>query len=343
MVIPHSQQQLEELIEQYEENLRLLNLRKSEYVLKEDIPLQLIKNEQGLRDELDKLYSQYRSLEHDYRRRVSHSILPWLVDRTDQLFELSRAIARSRADGPRPIVCIIYGDDNECHDKFIDRIGDVTLPNILPAKNDEDFVIRKLLLEWPATFYSMAELHDKLQADLALKVYDFHADKQKINRMLANSPVLIETNLLVHEWADDGRDYVKGFLEFWQNWPSLYPGQLLIICVCIKCVESNRNLLNFWRKSNLPAIIYQVENELADPSVFPFDTYNRIIGAVLPRLNPISWQEAEAWLRMEEVRQNNQYHNLGNIIDQIFERNVTKTISMREFGIKLDRALRMEF
>ncbi|MCI0617755.1 toll/interleukin-1 receptor domain-containing protein [bacterium] len=47
------------------------------------------------------------------------TLLPYLSDRSKQVYELGRALEYHRSNkSKRPFICIIHGDEKECHDRF---------------------------------------------------------------------------------------------------------------------------------------------------------------------------------------------------------------------------------
>ena len=70
------------------------------------------------------------------KRQPPPDLLPYLLDRSDQENDLRKAVLYHRATTPlRPLVCIIHGDEYECHTEFLKRLRDVSLPTILEYWN----------------------------------------------------------------------------------------------------------------------------------------------------------------------------------------------------------------
>ncbi|PNJ91567.1 hypothetical protein CEP14_13710 [Cylindrospermopsis raciborskii C04] len=64
----------------------------------------------------------------DLPKRKIPSLLPYLVNRIEQEYELGRVIVRN---SPSPLICIIHGDEFQSHDKFLERLHKVSLPRFL--------------------------------------------------------------------------------------------------------------------------------------------------------------------------------------------------------------------
>ncbi|MEM9449285.1 MAG: hypothetical protein AAGA75_12230 [Cyanobacteria bacterium P01_E01_bin.6] len=78
-------------------------------------------------------------------------LLPYLPDRTEQEYELGKAIQNLMVR-PRqqPLLCIVHGDEQQSHDQFLDRLQKVSLPRLLQL-NLKTTSIRDYHLKWPAS------------------------------------------------------------------------------------------------------------------------------------------------------------------------------------------------
>lgn len=329
---------LKRQITELEKNLLLIDERKSEYAQQVDIPLQLKKEEGKTRTQLTELQAQLGALENDQQRRISHSILPWLVNRSEQLDELAMAFRQLQAQPNRPLVCLLHGDDQECHDKFVDRLKEVALADLLPDIRVKS-PIRRIALDWPTRTQTVDELHEKLAMRLGEAIQDIQANLVEINVHLSASPVLVETYLLIQEWQSHTSEQINGFVQFWQKWPPLAPGQYLIVCLCIKCIKPKTSLLTFWRRHSIAEMLYEVERALVDRSRFPFDRHDRVLCKVLPRLQAVTLQEAHNWPLLQDVKRHCPGRDLVEDLKMIFDNNPTKTVPMRELGRRLGELL----
>src|SRR6185503_17343659 len=88
-------------------------------------------------------------------------LLPYLCDRSDQETALHEALQyRKKNFERRPFVCIIHGDEYECHDMFRTRMKGVSLPRLLSLGAESDS-IEEILLPWPPA--GVTALVDALQ------------------------------------------------------------------------------------------------------------------------------------------------------------------------------------
>ena len=169
--------------------------------------------------------------------RVVPSLLPYLPNRTEQEFELGRAVQKLMTQTPRrPLVCIVHGDEFQSHDKFLERLRKVSLPRLLRLDLSQT-AVKEYHLGWPSSLKSLKILPDRLCKNLADTVENYSlATVEQINQTFCRcpGPVVVHLHLLTEDWQRLGSGLLPKVLEFWQHWPDLTPDQTLIICVFIK-------------------------------------------------------------------------------------------------------------
>jgi hypothetical protein len=271
-------------------------------------------------EELKKTVEKIHEQENDQQRRNSFSILPWLVDRSDQIDKLGEAFREFPMPPSRPVICLLHGDDQACHDKFVERLEEIELADMLPDLRAKG-PIREVLLEWPA---HTKDLHKKWIVELARAVNNVNAEQSEINAYLSVSPVVVETSLLIQEWSADTAEQINSFVQFWQEWP-LAPGQYLIICFCLIYYKPKPHWF-FWRGSSIEDMISKVERTL-------FTLNNKAI--VLPRLQSVKLQDAQSWPSRKDVKRYYLEHTLTEELKKIFDNDLNKAIPMNELGKRL--------
>ena len=266
--------------------------------------------------------SQGRSLEPAMKqKREIPSLLPYLLDRTDQEFELGQAIQVMQAQSARhPLLCVVHGDEWQSHDKFLERLRKVSLPRLMRL-NLQQTAIKEYHLQWPASLKKLDKLPDRLTRNLADEVKnDSFATIQDINRTFGQypGPVLVHLHLMTEDWKRLGFGLLPKVLEFWQNWPKLGADQTLIICVFIKYqqyrVKQSAKRRKRWRLLNPFAWLkrflkvrrcQKLNSEIAQHlealAKTEFNRSDQLIGVVLPKLDNIGRSHVEEWVRCKET------------------------------------------
>jgi hypothetical protein len=267
-----------------------------------------------------------RDLLEETARREIPPLLPYLADRSEQEECLAEALAELKRQPHRPLVSIVYGDEHQCHDMFLQRITDVTLPRLL--KLDSSASITPYQVEWPDGALKINELPRRLLRRLAYVVLDdIEAQPEEINRRLAAhpGPVVIHIHLLFRDWKKVDESALQSFLRFWQGWPNLLIGQILIVCMFIK----------YEVQPNLPADAST--KILKSLKKLPAGASESIICTVLPALEGISRQAAEDWTRRPETAKFCANEDLRTRIREIYKE--SSSISMEQLAARLEHVL----
>jgi hypothetical protein len=239
------------------------------------------------------------------------SLLPYLVNRSRQEYELEKGIkkliGKSRSS---PLICIIHGDEFQSHDKFLERLHKISLPKCLGQDS-----IKQYHLPSPPKLKDAQEFSDYLRTTLAnIVIKRSSASLEEINAYFneCSIPILIHTHLLTEQLQKQEFATLDNLLNFWHTWP-VHINENLIICIFIKYQirrkKQNKNsdimrlflrLINYflkqYRYQRVNQRIYQYIERL---SLSNFDKFNRLSGLVLPELTGVSRGEAEDWVRME--------------------------------------------
>ena len=211
------------------------------------------------------VYAAYRlvglhsltSLPHDRR---AGELLHFLPDRHDQELALSEAIESCRR-ARRPLICLILGNDDECHDKFVERLylhslrGYLELEPIVPIKH--------VPLPFPPHTSDTSDFHRRLRFSLANPILGrSQATVADVNAYLVahRVPTVIHTYLRIQDWQQREEVIIRNFLEFWQGWPELAFDQWLLVCLCLRCEQQTRNRLKFWQRQET-RLLYEIVKE----------------------------------------------------------------------------------
>jgi len=220
-------------------------------------------------------------------------LLPYLSDRSEQETALRQALdllipKKSR----RPFLCLIHGDEYECHDQYLERLQHISLPKIFKL-DAERVAIKDYLLEWPAAAGARKNFLEALRANLGTKlVGDSMASIQTLSAALCRYeiPVLIHLHLLTEDWLHDGADSTLALIKFWQEWPDLAPGQRLVVVLSLKYLRPEK--LGFLQKRKMRNLNERIRAFFTE---LDFSVYGRIHGLALPELKAITRTEVEDW------------------------------------------------
>jgi hypothetical protein len=108
-------------------------------------------------------------------------------------------------------------------------------------------------------------------------------------------PIMITSHLLTEDWQHDGRGLTIEFMKFWNAWPVLRPGQLLLICLCIKYQKAEK--LGFFRKRKLKKLNTGIRDFLRNVDL---SSYEKLHGVTI-ELRAVPRKDAEDWARSKYV------------------------------------------
>jgi hypothetical protein len=265
-------------IEALEESLDLINERMSEYTMSRDIPLDLVKRKRQIEEELKSLRSRKERLK-------SSGVLFSLANRDSQV-DAIQSILDDQKDKGRPVICLIHGIETQGHSLLIDRLEKRVLPDFLGLTDP----VLRVPLSWASVGDDVTVIEKRLLKNIAGRLQErVQPDPEIINNHFLRStrPVLIDIYLLTEDWTEKCAARVEAFVRFWEAWPDLKPGQLLIVCVVIKYQSKG-------------ATDIDKRNEEMAQFVRAFQpTYlNRTKAVVIPLLDDIRRPPVEDWARI---------------------------------------------
>jgi hypothetical protein len=231
------------------------------------------------------------------------SLLPYMADRTDLIFELSEAIREQDTKPSAPLVGIIHGDDSQCQDMLERRLHRVELPKRLNLRT----AINIFRMDWPREFKSADHFRRQLTwsfAESALPNADLPALLDYISQFPA--PVMVCSQILASEWKRLGDGALDAYLDWWEAWGAHGKAARVFAFLFIK-YEAGSGLLGNWRSNRTNEAIAA---RLARLKAAEAQGAGNHILRVLPQLEGIGRQDVEAWnathnrpLAEEEIRQ----------------------------------------
>ncbi|MBD0388271.1 MAG: hypothetical protein ICV54_17635 [Nostoc sp. C3-bin3] len=252
------------------------------------------------------------------KKDIPH-LLPYLANRKEQESQLNEVFIKFlRQDLFSHLVCIIHGDESQCHYNFLERMRKFSLRKWLDL-DPEQPIIHKYHLEWPAKFKSSDDLLKQLCRNLADSVLGNSLYcSEKINEVFSSypHPVIIHTHLLTEDLRKEGCESLDKLLEFCQRLHKEIVKQKLIIYIFIqykvKRKKTEKNLWikwlfsfgrNFFKQYRYQHINKKVRQYLQNLSNLEHKHFEPLSVIVLPELEGINKGEVENWVRSEYTKQ----------------------------------------
>ena len=223
-------------------------------------------------------------------------LLPYLINRERQERKLTNAI-QAHSDKSRPLLCFIHGNDNECQDKFIEKLQAVILPGLEPESNRNSIKASRFDCGDNIDPH-IEELHDSMRFSLGKKLLNNpYAQLEEIAQAVVREQrlVLLYTSMYTKDWQDAGRiKLFKHFIQFWANWPHL-PTQNYYLIICISFHYTAIEKYPFWydwlKKPTLNQEIRQAFNEQIEKIL----QQHQVNGVILPELNSLEIKHVKIW------------------------------------------------
>ena len=291
------------------------------------------------------------------------SLLPYLPNRKQQDEELFKAIQNYLNQvPPKPLVCVIHGDEFQSHYQFLERLKKLSFPKYMDWDSNQ-VSIKDYELAWPSDLKKLDNLESRLCKDLAEKFLSRTSIKKDTIKETINqefceypSPIIICTYLLTEDWQNQGDLILDRFLHFWQNWPNLTPGKRIIICLSIKYQVKKKGsskdsifirfwayLINYFKPQNYQSENKKIKDEIKKLSRENFRQFSRLSGIVLPELTGVPQGQVENWARSDEVKSFIGEEMVGKLLDNIaemFQNYPSETIPMSDLAQKLTELLK---
>lgn len=206
----------------------------------------------------DALYPVLLEMEKHARDSVELTdILPYLMDRSDQFYELQGAITEHQAStNTQPMAILIEGSEKEDHARFIDRLRKEDLPKLLKLPNEEASIdLRRI--EWPLSSAksslksaaAFSVMKGKLAESLSSELLSLSAgsSSEEFAGIVSNErkPQLIYTIIDSDCWNSESPAIIDAWLSWWESWVPLEPGLKVFIALSFRFKETeNRKLLD---------------------------------------------------------------------------------------------------
>lgn len=233
-------------------------------------------------------------------RKEIPPLLPYLCDRDDQENDLENVVlSRLESHSENPILCVIYGSEEECHDMFRERLQKRSFYRIMGAQLQAR-PIDDVMLPLPPNLDRLASASDDEKREAFFRVAErnlakkflgkLQAPKQEIVEAISQfkNPVIIHSSLGTVGWESHGSKVVLWFIEFWnQSWLRS-SGTDLFVCLHIEFDRKREEFRDNEQK---------VRDFLGG---LDRTKYTNLHVTPLSELIAVSDEEAKRWVRNEE-------------------------------------------
>ncbi|MBF0464528.1 MAG: caspase family protein [Nitrospirae bacterium] len=271
----------------------------------------------------------------DLKKSVAQTLLPYMPDRDKQEGKIERAIRNiQKSDSKHPLLCVTHGDEQQSHDKFVERLEErlkmsIDLPKgkvkiyVWPVPLQEPFKdydsFYKVLLNGLSKVIVKQSLKSPEEINEILNCYDMGITYTVFD--IDGSP---------SDKKDDYLKILKYYVEFWGKWPKENLKTLFLSCLLFKYKRQKTSFFSgIFKKNktdNIENIIetkltklcseFTKECTLADPD---FLCLGGCTFSLLPPLTDVTKGEAEDWARSEYVRNDYDVENSRLIIRRIYD------------------------
>jgi TIR domain. len=261
----------------------------TKYKLRDDAYLNITRGiERAIKGEME---AETNHKETDKARPPIPPLLPYLCDRSPQEETLEETLAPLVDETlSRPFLCLIYGSEYECHDKFRERLQERSLKKIINPESSS-YAIVDFMLRWPSGFTSREACFELIQRNLAHKFLGRgRATKAEIVEAISlyKAPVMINSLVSTENWEPHGPALVKAFIDYWNDSWELPYGPHLFICLHI---EYSKNRAEFVERE---ARVQEFINSLRASD------YDKLHLILLPELDSVPEIEVKYWIKDEE-------------------------------------------
>ncbi len=249
----------------------------------------------GIRKAVEKLRgeSEERARAILSKPSVSRHRLPYLCDRSDQEIHLGESLLEYQTSkSGRPIVCLIHGDELECHGDFLWRLRYKSLPKFLDLE-PKQMSVKDCELPLPRRISDQAFRASLGEALLG----DSSASREEIWQFVSQhqEPLMVSLHLMTSEFEECGESLINSFLEFCGNWPDLPAGRWMLYFLCLKYQRPVKaGMFDFLKKNKRQQLNQRLRKQL---ETMEMSNHSNVFGVVLPELQAISRRDVEWWSR----------------------------------------------
>jgi Trypsin-like peptidase domain/inactive STAND len=220
--------------------------------------------------------------------------LPHLCNRGEQENALLPALRQHlKKKSHRPFVCLIHGHEKEDYTGFLERLELRIFPMELKRAIAYTGMYSPKKVSSPIAFWE----------PLSHALLKYSGESKDVICRQASShtePLIFKLHLNVELFAQSGERLFEHLFNFWQEWPTLTGGRVIINCVCISYKKpKDTGVFDFFASRR-----HRKTNEGLRKLLQNFDAsaYPEVSIVTLPELKAITEDEVMAWIDDPDVR-----------------------------------------
>ena len=214
------------------------------------------------------------------------------ADREEHEHRIRQALDHAQRRKPPSLVCcIVHGDEEQCHDTFVERLKESTLRAHFRLPDDQP--VKRYHLFFPSEIDSPDELGDRFRVQLVERLrLPASADETQIAQALTQTPypILIYSELAVSGRVSPLRMLSTAFLAYWNNLHLSGMRQPLLVCLGV-VYRRGSGFWGEWQASRLNKIARRQLQSLE------LAVHERIECILLPELRNLTQDDADNWLQ----------------------------------------------
>ncbi len=225
--------------------------------------------------------------------QVISPILPYLADRSAQAAELELTLDECEDSlHEKPMICVIHGNELECHNKFIERLEEVMLPELLDGPGKVP--VEMTMVEWPSMKANTKIRYKKLINNInSALTGNRQARMEEVKEKLDNKikPQMVSFMLPVAAWEKNEVELIRKWLEYWDQFPDLNGGRKLMVFLSIKYKDIPD-------KETEGAEYFTNRNKSAGNFIdtLNYEEYTNIVGLTMEELKAVTYSDVDSWL-----------------------------------------------
>jgi len=219
--------------------------------------------------------------------------LPYLSNRSKQRDDIEEIMTKCKnaAEG-RPIVCIIHGNETECHDKFLEKMRDYLLPDLLNLETKENSIGLKRI-KWAEPDKHLHKRIERMQGEIAKRLTgSIGTDAQEVVQSINDQKrLIIYFSLQTARWQANEEALIRELFEYWNTLPDLVAGHRVFILLCIKYADTKE--LPFFKKMKYNKLKQNARRFIESLGSKP---YADLCNGVLRELKAVEYPELDDWI-----------------------------------------------